>query len=60
MHSACCSACHSATPANHFLANQWMGTLKTMSRNTNLDKGEYRFLLKYLQFHAKDTGGGHH
>ena len=60
MHGASCSGCHSATPANHFLANQWMGTLKTMSRNTNLNKGEYRFLLKYLQFHAKDTGGGHH
>ncbi|MBC8441475.1 MAG: NapC/NirT family cytochrome c [Deltaproteobacteria bacterium] len=60
MHSASCSPCHSATPANHFLANQWMGSLKSMSRNTNLDKEEYRFLLKYLQFNASDTGGGHH
>ena len=60
MHSASCSPCHSATPANHFLANQWMGSLKSMSRNTNLDKEEYRFLLKYLQFHARDTGGGVH
>lgn len=57
MHSASCSPCHSATPAAHFTANQWMGSLKSMSRNTNLTKGEYRFLLKYLQFHAKDTGG---
>lgn len=60
MHSVSCSSCHSATPANHFTANQWMGTLKSMTRNTNLNKEEYRFLLKYLQFHAKDTGGGHH
>lgn len=60
MYSASCSACHSAPSANHFRANQWMGTLKTMTRNTNLSKEEYRLLLKYLQFHAKDTGGEHH
>lgn len=60
MHSASCSACHSATPANHFLANQWMGSLKAMTRNVNFDKREYRFFLKYLQFHAKDTGGAQH
>jgi len=60
MHSSNCSRCHSATPANHFLANQWMGSLKAMARNINFDKREYRFFLKYLQFHAKDTGGIQH
>ena len=60
MLSASCSSCHSATPANHFLANQWMGNLKAMARNVNFDKREYRFFLKYLQFHAKDTGGAKH
>lgn len=60
MHGACCSRCHPATPANHFLANQWLGSLKAMARNVNFDKTEYRFFLKYLQFHAKDTGGAQH
>ncbi|SFC62305.1 NapC/NirT family cytochrome c [Tropicimonas isoalkanivorans] len=57
MNNASCGVCHSAVPANHFLANQWIGSLKAMERFITLDKEQYRFLQKYLQMHASDTGG---
>ncbi len=60
MHRASCGTCHSLTPPNHSLANQWMGTLNAMKRFIVLDKEQYRFLQKYLQFHASDTAGGDH
>ena len=60
MYNASCSTCHSLPAPNHFLANQWIGTLKSMKRFITLDKEEYRFLQKYLQFHAKDTAGDGH
>ena len=57
MHGASCGSCHSLPPANHFLANQWIGGLKDMQRYINLEKEEYRFLQKYLQLHAQDVKG---
>lgn len=57
MYSASCSTCHSRPEPGHILANQWIGTLKAMKRFISLDKEQYRFLQKYLQFNAKDTGG---
>lgn len=60
MYNASCGVCHSLPPAGHSLANQWIGILKAMKRFIVLDKEQYRFLQKYLQFHAKDTGGAHH
>lgn len=57
MNNASCGICHSMVPPEHLLANQWIGTLKAMSRFLTLDKEEYRFLQKYLQMHASDTGG---
>ena len=47
-------------PPGHTLANQWSGTLNAMKRFISIDDEEYRFLLKYLQFNAKDTGGKEH
>ncbi len=56
LHSGTCGACHMAIPANHFLANQWIGVMKDMKRNIrHLSKEQYRFLQKYLQLNAKDV-----
>ena len=55
MHGASCGNCHSLPPADHFLANQWIGGLKDMKQYINLDKEEYQLLQKYLQLHAQDV-----
>ncbi|MCP3675000.1 MAG: cytochrome C [Gammaproteobacteria bacterium] len=56
LHSGNCGSCHMAVPANHFLANQWIGVMKDMKRNIrHLSKEQYRFLQKYLQLNAKDV-----
>ncbi|MBK1663026.1 pentaheme c-type cytochrome TorC [Rhodospirillum rubrum] len=57
MYGASCGTCHSLRAPDHFLANQWIGTLKAMKRFVSLDNEQYRFLQKYLQLNAKDTGG---
>ena len=56
------STCWSATPCSrpdHYLANQWIGNLNAMKRFISLDDEQYRFLQKYLQFHAQDTVDTH-
>jgi trimethylamine-N-oxide reductase cytochrome c-type subunit TorC len=60
MYNASCSTCHTLSGPGHFLANQWIGQLKAMERFVSLDKEQYRFLQKYLQFHAKDVAGDPH
>jgi trimethylamine-N-oxide reductase cytochrome c-type subunit TorC len=60
MHGAVCGSCHSITPANHFLANQWIGGLKDMKQFINLETEEYYLLQKYLQMHAQDVEGERH
>ena len=55
-----CSVCHNAPDAAHFMANQWIGVMKSMVRYTALSKDEQRMLQKYLQLNAGDTGGMHH
>jgi len=61
LHSSACGACHMAIPADHFLANQWIGVMKDMKRNIrHLSKEQYRFLQKYLQLNAKDVKGDSH
>lgn len=57
MNQAACSTCHRLAEPEHFLANQWIGVLKSMERFVSLDKEQTRMLQKYLQVHAKDTGG---
>ncbi|SFT66469.1 trimethylamine-N-oxide reductase (cytochrome c), cytochrome c-type subunit TorC [Pseudovibrio denitrificans] len=57
MYTAACSTCHGLRDPEHFLANQWIGSLKAMKRFISLDKEQYRILQKYLQLNAKDTGG---
>lgn len=57
MYGAACSTCHGLRDPEHFLANQWIGSLKAMKRFISLDKEQYRILQKYLQLNAKDTGG---
>jgi mono/diheme cytochrome c family protein len=54
LYGAACASCHSLQPATNFLANQWIGTLGAMKRYTSLDDDQYRLLLAYLQYHAKD------
>lgn len=61
MYSAVCSTCHGLRAPDHFLANQWIGSLKAMKRFIGINKEQYRLLQKYLQLNAKDTGGsGNH
>jgi trimethylamine-N-oxide reductase cytochrome c-type subunit TorC len=52
-----CGTCHAPHPTNHLLANQWIGGLNSMKNRVTLDDEQYRFLQKYLQLHAQDTGG---
>ncbi|WP_265937390.1 pentaheme c-type cytochrome TorC [Siculibacillus lacustris] len=59
MYNASCGLCHSLPPTGHYLANQWIGNLNAMKRFIGLDDEQYRFLQKYLQMHAQDTGGRH-
>ncbi len=56
LYAATCGACHAPHPADSYLANQWIGSLFAMKRFSGLDDGQYRLLLAYLQFHAKDAG----
>ncbi len=60
MYRSSCGTCHNLAPVDHTLANQWGGTLNAMKRFISLDDEEYRFLQKYLQLNAKDTGGKQH
>jgi trimethylamine-N-oxide reductase cytochrome c-type subunit TorC len=56
LRTATCGTCHRPSPPGHFLANQWIGAMKDMKRYIKkLDKGQYRFLQKYLQLHARDV-----
>ena len=60
-----CSACHVLPQQEHFTANQWAGTLKSMRRFTSFSDDQYRLILSYLQNHSKDlhddgtSGAGH-
>ncbi|WP_319529861.1 NapC/NirT family cytochrome c [uncultured Cohaesibacter sp.] len=61
LYVASCATCHSRPDPGHYLSNQWIGVLKSMKRFVSIDTEQYRFLQKYLQLNAKDTGGaGNH
>ncbi|WP_027962667.1 c-type cytochrome [Halomonas halodenitrificans] len=51
-----CSSCHTLAEEDHFTANQWVGTLKSMKRFTSFTDDEYRLILSYLQNHSSDLG----
>ena len=56
MRTSSCGTCHRPIQAKHFLANQWIGTMKDMKRYVKkLNKEQYLFLQKYFQLHAKDV-----
>jgi mono/diheme cytochrome c family protein len=55
-YQAACSSCHSLAEKDHFTANQWIGTLKSMKRFTSFNDDEYRLILAYLQNHSNDLG----
>ncbi|WP_316858900.1 NapC/NirT family cytochrome c [uncultured Cohaesibacter sp.] len=59
MYVASCAVCHSKPDAHHYLANQWIGVLKSMERFVSIDKEQFRFLQKYLQFNASDVKDHH-
>ena len=61
MYGAACALCHTLPQPDHYLANQWIGTLNAMKPKTPLDAEQFRFLQKYVQMHAKDVadGGAH-
>ncbi len=60
MYSASCATCHGKPEPQHFLANQWIGVMKSMERFISLDKREYRLVQKYLQLNASDTSESSH
>jgi len=60
LYRSSCGTCHNLPPTDHALANQVIGGLNAMKRFISIDDEEYRFLQKYLQFNAKDTGGKQH
>ena len=49
-----CSSCHTLPDKEHYTANQWVGTLKSMERFTTFNADEYRLVLAYLQNHSGD------
>ncbi|WP_311944448.1 c-type cytochrome [Halomonas piscis] len=49
-----CSSCHTLPDKEHYTANQWIGTLKSMKRFTTFNDDEYRLILSYLQNHSSD------
>ncbi|MGC8119629.1 c-type cytochrome [Marinobacter sp. VGCF2001] len=51
-----CSSCHTLPDKEHYTANQWIGTLKSMERFTSFNDDEYRLVLAYLQNHSSDLG----
>ena len=57
MFSASCALCHSLPDPAHYLANAWIGNLNAMKPKAPLDDEQFRFLQKYVQMHAQDTGG---
>ena len=59
MYNAACGLCHALPPTGHYLANQWIGVLNAMKRFVSLDDEQYRFLQKWVQLRARDTGGKH-
>jgi trimethylamine-N-oxide reductase cytochrome c-type subunit TorC len=59
MFNASCGVCHAAPQTGHYLANQWIGNLNAMKRFVALDDEQFRFLQKWVQLHASDTGGKH-
>ena len=60
MYGSSCGSCHNLPQTDHMLANQVTGTLNAMKRFISLDDEEYRFVQKYMQLNAQDTGGKHH
>ena len=59
MFNASCGLCHAAPQTGHYLANQWIGVLNAMKRFVSLDDERFRFLQKWVQLKAQDTGGKH-
>ncbi|WP_338019777.1 NapC/NirT family cytochrome c [Pinisolibacter aquiterrae] len=57
MYNASCGLCHAAPQTGHYLANQWIGNLNAMKRFVALDDEQFRFLQKWVQLNAGDTGG---
>ena len=59
MFNASCGLCHAAPQTGHYLANQWIGVLNAMKRFVSLDDEHFRFVQKWVQLRAQDTGGKH-
>jgi len=55
IHNENCSTCHPLPVTEHLTANGWLGRLKAMKLNTNLQQEEYLVLLKFLQLNAADA-----
>ncbi|MFO1061567.1 MAG: NapC/NirT family cytochrome c [Dongiaceae bacterium] len=56
LYGGTCGICHSLPPPGNYLANQWIGNLDAMKRFVSLDDEQFRFLQKYVQLNAQDTG----
>ncbi|CAH2603278.1 cytochrome c menaquinol dehydrogenase TorC [Rhodovastum atsumiense] len=55
MYGSSCGTCHALSPTDHFLANQWIGTVNSMRDRITLDDEQVRLMQKYLQLHARDV-----
>ncbi|ACM03077.1 pentaheme c-type cytochrome TorC [Cereibacter sphaeroides] len=55
MFNGACGMCHVLPHTEHFLANQWIGTLNAMKSRAPLDDEQFRLVQRYVQMHAKDV-----
>jgi len=55
VYASSCGTCHTPPSPAAYTANQWPGTAGAMQPRTALTGDQYRLVVKYLQFHAKDA-----
>ncbi|NLC28659.1 MAG: cytochrome C [Campylobacteraceae bacterium] len=54
LYSDNCSMCHSLHTVDHYNANQWPSTFKSMLDRTPIEKDDVWLITQYLQKHASD------
>jgi trimethylamine-N-oxide reductase cytochrome c-type subunit TorC len=57
LYASHCGTCHALHPPDSHLANEWSGVASSMMQRSGLNDEQFRLVVKYLQMHAKDTGG---
>ncbi len=54
LYSDNCSMCHSLHEVDHYTANQWPSTFRSMLERTPIQKSDVWLVIQYLQKHASD------